>query len=421
MSKDYYEILGVERSATEEEIKKNYRKLAIKWHPDKNPNNKEEAETKFKEISEAYNILCDPEKREIYNKYGEKGIQQHESGNGNSHSPEDIFSMFFGTRSPFGDTEEMYQEENKKTEPKIVEIPINLKELYSGSKKKITLKLKKLCNECNGIGGKNVKNCDECHGKGIIIINRMIGPGMIQRMQSLCNKCNGSKKIAETKCNICNGNKIIAYDQPFILEIEPGMYNGEQKIFKDMGDQLPNQTKGDVIFIIKETNNTLFKRIGDNLIYNYTIKLCDSIIGTYVDINHINGNKIIYKEENMIKENSYTIIKNKGMPIPNKNEIYGNLYIVYSIEYPDKKLNNSEKELFKKILPSCNVKIDNIENELDNKLYDNFNIDNLKQQQQQQQQQNHNTRKEFRGMHPNMMGGAQGIPPHMHNIFSQFF
>jgi DnaJ-class molecular chaperone len=430
MSKDYYEILGIEKNATEEDIKKSYRKLAVKWHPDKNPNNKEEAEKKFKELSEAYGVLSDQEKRSIYDKYGEKGVQQHEGGGG-EHSAEDIFSMFFGGRSPFGGNEEMYEAQSKKTEPKIVEIPINLKEMYTGSKKKITLKLKSLCSDCNGEGGKNMKNCSECNGKGIIVINRMIGPGMIQRMQSVCEKCNGSKKIAEKKCNTCNGNKVTIVEQPFILEIESGTENGEQKIFKDMGDHLPDEIKGDVVFIVKETNNTLFKREGNNLIFNHTIKLCDSIVGTYITFNHINGEKIVYNEENMIKENSYTIIKNKGMPISNQPGKFGNLYIVYSIEYPDKKLSYSEKEVLKRILPASNVETYNNENELEHTLHDNFNIHNLKgsekhnrqqrqnqeyQQYQQQQQQN---RRGFSGI-PNGMRGA-GMPPHMQNMFSQFF
>lgn len=427
MSKDYYEILGIEKTATEEDIKKSYRKLAIKWHPDKNPGNKEEAETKFKEISEAYGVLSDSEKRNIYDKYGEKGVQQHEGGGGSGgHSPEDIFNMFFGGRSPFGGTEEMYEAQTKKTDPKVVEIPTNLKEMYTGSKKKITLKLKRLCNDCNGEGGKNMKNCDGCNGRGIIVINRMIGPGMVQRMQTVCEKCNGSKKIAEKKCNTCNGNKVTIMEQPFILDIEPGTENGTQKIFQDMGDQLPDEIKGDVIFIVKETNNTLFKRVGNNLIFNHTIKLCDSIIGTNISFNHINGEKILFKEDNMIKENAYTIVKNKGMPISNQPGKFGNLYVVYSIEYPDKKLSYSEKEVLKRILPSSNIEINNNEidvESIENALHDNFNIDNLKEserhnrhQQQHNQQQHQNQRRGFPGMPPGM-----GMPPHMQNIFGNFF
>ena len=427
MSKDYNEILGIEKTASEEDIKKSYRKLAVKWHPDKNPGNKEEAEKKFKEISEAYGILSDSEKRTIYDKYGEKGIQQHEGGGGGGgHSPEDIFSMFFGGNSPFGGGEEMYESQTKKTDPKIVEVPINLKELYTGSKKKITLKLKKLCSDCNGEGGKNMKNCDGCNGRGIIVINRMIGPGMVQRMQTICDKCHGAKKIAEKKCNTCKGNKVVIVEHPFILEIEPGTQNGEQKIFQDMGDQLPDEIKGDVIFIVKETNNTLFKRTGNNLIFNHTIKLCDSIIGTTIGFSHINGEKIVFKEENMIKENSYSILKNKGMPIPYQSGKFGNLYVVYSIEYPDKNLSYSEKEILKRILPSSNIDENELES-IEKSLHDNFNIDNIKgtekQNRQNGHQQQHNQqnqqRRGFPGM-PQGMGGM-GMPPHMQNIFGQFF
>ena len=151
MSKNYYDILNISKDASEEEIKRSYKKLAVKWHPDKNPNNKEEAEKKFKEISEAYQILSDENKRKIYDMHGEEGVKQHEgfnSSNGGEgmhpfQSPDDIFKMFFGNRSPFNNHFEQNMNMNirvKKSDPKIVNIPLTLKEFLNGSKKKITLK-----------------------------------------------------------------------------------------------------------------------------------------------------------------------------------------------------------------------------------------------------------------------------------------
>jgi DnaJ-class molecular chaperone len=355
MSSKYYDILGINKNASEEEIKKSYKKLAVKWHPDKNPDNKEESEKKFKEISEAYQVLSDPSKREIYDNYGEDGLKNDGNMGGSPfNSPDDIFKMFFGGgggRSPFG--EDFFQNNRRsgrKVEPKTVNIPVTLKEFYCGSKKKISLKIKNLCKKCNGYGGLNIKSCHDCGGKGIKIINKMIGPGMIQTIQMQCNTCNGNQKIAEQKCNSCNGDGKTNVEKSFLLTIEPGCNNDEEKIFKNDGDENLNEEQGDVVFILKEEKNSLFTRIGNDIIYNHNITLGDSIIGIDMNIDLINGEKLSFKEENIIQQNSYTIFKNKGFPIKNRQEAYGDLYIIYNIKYPSKSLNQNEKDIIKKIL-----------------------------------------------------------------------
>jgi DnaJ-class molecular chaperone len=403
MSKNYYEILGISKNASEDEIKKSYKKLAIKWHPDKNPGNIQESEKKFKEISEAYQVLSDPSKKEIYDNYGEDGLKNQDGPNMNS-SPDDIFKMFFGGRSPFHQNFEENSNRNvKKTDPKIVNIPVTLKEFYNGTKKKITIKLKDICKKCDGYGGLSLKTCTECSGRGIIIINRMIGPGMIQRIQTVCNTCSGSKKICENICPLCNGNKVSINEKDFILVIEPGCIHDDKKIFKDLGDHLPNEECGDVIFILKENNNnTLFKRIGNDLIYNKAITLGDSITGVCINIININGENILFNENNIIKPNSYSIILNKGMPIKDKNGFFGDLYIVYNIIYPNKILTNNEKSILKRILP---VSSDNNYNENNNEktiLNDNFSQKDIENKYAKNNNRNHNF-------------------DNMHNIFSNFF
>ena len=405
MSKNYYELLGISKNASEDDIKKSYRKLAVKWHPDKNPNNKEEAEKKFKEISEAYQVLSDPSKREIYDNYGEDGLKNDSNMRSQQfNSPDEIFKMFFGSdRSPFSNNFEhnFFERGKKKTETKIINIPISLKEFYTGSKKKITLKIKSLCTTCEGFGGINLKICNNCNGSGIKIINRMIGPGMIQRLQTNCDTCNGSKKICSTVCSECNGNKIKINDKEFILVVEPGLENDDKICFQNLGDQFPNEDKGDVIFFLKEENNNLFKRIGNDLIYNYEITLGDSIIGTTVSFDNINGEKISFQEKNMIKNNSYTVIKNKGMPIKREQNKYGDLFVVYKIKYPNKVLSENEKNILMTILPVTEIK--NIYNgttlEKTN-LNDNFSIDDIKRK-----YMNHNNSNN----------------PNIHNIFERFF
>lgn len=353
MGKNYYELLELSKNANNTEIKKMYKKFAIKYHPDKNPDNKEEAENKFKEISEAYQVLIDPDRRELYDNHGEDGLK-HNSSMRQSHnfnSADEIFKMFFGGNSI------------QKTQTKIINIPFTIKESYNGSKKKITLKIKNICNNCNGFGGINIKQCDNCNGTGIMLVNRMIGPGMMQRLQTQCQVCSGMKKISEKICNECNGNKYKLEEKEFILLIEPGIENDDTIVFINCGDELPNEDRGDLVFIFKEENNSSFSRVGNDLIYNYSVSLGDSIIGTTINFNNINGEKICYVEKNMIKENSFTVIKNKGMPVKKQNK-FGDLYIIYNINYPNKILSNEEKDIIKKILPTTVINID-VNNQLD--------------------------------------------------------
>jgi len=404
MARNYYEVLEIPNNSSEADIKKAYKKLAIKWHPDKNPTNKEEAEAKFKEISEAYQVLSDPQKRETYDRFGEEGIK-NEGNMGSSeffNSPDDIFKMFFGQQG-FSD-HSFFQNINRstvrKTEPKIVNIPISLKDLYHGTKKKVTIKLKNICQKCLGNGGENMKICNGCNGKGIKIIDRMLNPSMVQRMQTTCDVCNGNKKVSDVKCSLCNGKCIELNEKQFLLTINPGTKKEEKLVFQGAGDQLPNEERGDLLFIIKEDNNTLFQRIENDLIYEYHITFGDSIIGVDVLFEHLNGEKILYKEKNMIKNNSYTVIKNRGMPINKENNSFGDLYIVYIIDYPNKILTESEKEIIKKILPVSDEHSlnQNIIHSSHSQLNNNFSVNDVLNKYKR-----------------------PGNNSNMHNIFSQFF
>jgi DnaJ-class molecular chaperone len=426
MSKNYYDILGITKDASEEDIKKAYRKMAVKWHPDKNPNNKKESEEKFKVISEAFTVLSDPSKKDIYDKYGDDGLKQHENGMGGQ-SAEDIFSMFFGNGNPFGQEFHRSNSHNQETKskPKVVEIPLNLKDIYFGTKKKITLKLDRNCNICNGDGGSEPRICTECNGNGVKIINKMIGPNMIQRFTETCKKCNGSKKTFERKCDKCNGKKTKQIEEQFIITIDAGVENDDTVIYENKGNQYPNELIGDIIFIIKENMHNTFKRIGNDLIYNHTVTLGDSLVGCNIKIDHINGEKIVITEDNFIKDNSYSVIKDKGMKMKG-NYNYGSLYIIYTIEYPNKKLTSDEKDILQNILPMSNISINNNDVICESSLKDNFSIDQLIQKNRDNNSDpnnrfdRRNIRENFGGIPPQMAG----MPPHMsnmHNIFSSFF
>jgi len=420
--KDYYEILGLQKNADESEIKKAYRKMAVKWHPDKNPDNKEESEKQFKKIGEAYEILSDPEKKQIYDQYGQDGLKNGGMGNGEggfqSSNPDDIFKMFFGDQMAFGGMPGRGRHNQiQKNDPKIVNIPVTLKDLYNGSKKKITLKIKQLCERCSGYGGENLTSCTDCKGMGMKIIDRMIGPGMVQRSQGICETCSGNKKMAATPCKECSRAGVKQVDKQFILMIEPGCEDNDQKVFEDMGDQLLNSVPGDVIFVLKEEPHKKFKRIGNNLIYYHSIMLCNSIIGSTVSFEHVNeqpGTQINYRMNTIIKDNSYTIIKGKGMPIKNSNGKSGDLYVVYNIKYPTKTLSAIEKDQLKKILPyEDDVKIN--EPSINVSLHDGFNIESLKRHVREDQHEHE--RGQSHGHFFNNQSRQGGIP----DMFRSFF
>jgi DnaJ family protein A protein 2 len=382
MTKNYYDILEIDKNASKNEIKKTYKKLAIKWHPDKNPDNKIESEKRFKEISEAYQVLSDPEKKDLYDKYGDEGLNNNFSNNhSNFNSPDEIFNMFFGmnNNNPFNNNNNNpFERRIKKTEIKIVNIPISIKDCFFGSKKKITIKLRNICSVCNGQGGTDIIICSECNGIGVKIINRSIGPGMIQRIETTCKMCEGYKKICKSKCLKCNGIKIEYIEKEFILNIEKGSYNEDNIIFERSGERLPNEEYGDIVFILKEQKNDLFVRIKDDIIYNYSIKLGDSLVGFYVDFINIDSERILFKINNIIKDNSYSIIKNKGISKKN-NYLRGNLYIVYNIVYPYKILLNTEKDLIRNILPITNFNISDSDSVCENnEINDHFSINKIK-------------------------------------------
>merc|ERR1712018_96903 len=183
----YYDILGVSPTATEAELKKSYRKLALKYHPDKNP----DAGDKFKEISMAYEVLSDSKKRAIYDEHGEQGIKEG-GGGGGAHSPMDIFNMFFGGGGfPGGGG----GRSSNKSKPIVHKLGVSLEELYNGKTRKLAVTREICCEKCNGKGGSKVEKCQSCRGSGIKVTTKQIGPGMIQQMQSPCDSCGSQGEV----------------------------------------------------------------------------------------------------------------------------------------------------------------------------------------------------------------------------------
>ncbi|XP_068839984.1 dnaJ homolog subfamily A member 1-like isoform X2 [Capricornis sumatraensis] len=209
----YYDVLGVKPNATQEELKKAYRKLALKYHPDENPNEGE----KFKQISQAYEVLSDAKKRELYDKGGEQAIREGGAGGG-SGSPMDIFDMFFGGGG------RMQRERRGKNV--VHQLTVTLEDLYNGATRKLALQKNVICDKCEGCGGKKgaVECCPNCRGPGMQIRILQIGPGMIQQMQSACMECQGhGERISpKDRCKSCNRRKIVREKKILEVHIDKG-------------------------------------------------------------------------------------------------------------------------------------------------------------------------------------------------------
>lgn len=358
MSKrDYYEILGVSKDATDKEIKKAYREKAMKYHPDKNPGDKK-SEEKFKESAEAYDILSDPKKRQRYDQFG------HASTNNNGFSNmEDIFSHFgdiFNNGFGFTDFTDFGFKRNRKNINKgsniRITIELTLEEIIKGVSKTIKINKYVPCHACNGSGAKNgqsKRKCQTCKGNGYIIETKRTILGRIQT-QTTCPKCSGEGTIIVDKCPYCNGNGVIRKKETITIDIPAGVSEGMQLSFSGKGNAAHRGgINGDLLVVIKEIKHSKLIRDNDNLIYDLNLSIPDVILGKNVEIPTVIG-----KVKIKIDPGTYhgKILKLKGKGIPKLNSYgKGDLLIHVSIFIP-KKLDKEEKYLIEKLKDSENFK-----------------------------------------------------------------
>jgi len=342
-----YDILGIKSNATQKEITKSYRKLAMKWHPDRNKS--KNAEQKFKEITEAYSILNDKEKKEKYDKYGFDGMKQNVDVN--MPDPSELFNMFFNN----------VHESKKEEYPKqIKKIDLTLEELYSGCVKQFDIDIKLRCKICNGNGSNFIITCPKCNGNGVFIKIIRMGP-IIQQIKKQCNHCNGKGKYVDNDklCKKCNGDGLISNIKKYKINISPGLEDEHYDVLKNMGSETRDGKKSHLVIIINELKHNKFKRQNNDLIYTKEILLGNSLIGAEWELTILNGKNIYIKENIIIKNNEKRIVKNYGMPIKETNK-KGNLIIIYKVKYPTKILDKNSIELemtsFKKSKKSIRVK-----------------------------------------------------------------
>jgi len=323
-NKGLYELLGVERDADDATIKKAYRKLALTSHPDKGGDPE-----KFKEITTAYEILSDPDKRAAYDKYGLKGVSEESTG---EHS-NDIFNMFFGGQRR-GDGQ-------RKGEDLIYPIRVTLNDLYNGKTVNHEIVRDKICATCQGKGGKDgcEVDCEACHGQGVIVELRQFGPGMLQQIQRPCSSCRGQGKSIDpsNRCETCSGEKVVKETKNLEVHISKGMKHNQKIVIRGESNEAPNTVTGDVIFVVDQEEHALFKRKEDDLIIEKHLSLVESLCGTTFLIEHLDGRtlRVDIRTGEIIKPDDIKMIVDEGMPLKSNPFVKGNLFILFKIDFPE--------------------------------------------------------------------------------------
>lgn len=323
MSKrDYYEILGVSKSASDDEIKKAYRKLAIKYHPDKNPDDKA-AEEKFKEAAEAYEILSNPEKRQRYNQFGHAGVGGASGGNGGyggGMNMDDIFSQFGdifggGGFGGFGGSSRGGGRRVVRGSNLRIKVKLNLQEIAKGVEKKLKVNKFVSCNTCKGSGAKNgtFDTCKLCNGSGVQVRTQQTFLGAMQT-QTTCSGCNGEGKTVKDKCNTCHGDGIVRAEEVISINIPAGVAEGMQLSVGGKGNAAPRGgINGDLLVLIEEEEHLELKRDGSNLFYDSYVNFADAALGTSIEIPTVDA-KVKIKIEPGTQSGKVLRLKGKGLP-----------------------------------------------------------------------------------------------------------
>jgi molecular chaperone DnaJ len=371
MSKrDYYDILGVSKGSSPEEIKKAYRKLAIKYHPDKNPDD-HTAEDKFKEAAEAYEILSSPEKKQRYDHYGHAGVGGAAGGGGyggGGMNMEDIFSQFGdifggGGGSPFESFFGGQQSRGGSSGRRVakgsnlrIKVKLTLEEIAHGAEKKIKVNKQVVCKTCDGSGAKDkssISTCKSCGGSGSVrrVTNTILGQ---MQTTSTCPTCNGSGSQITSKCNSCHGEGTVRGEETISINIPAGVSDGMQLSMSGKGNAAPNGgIPGDLIILIEETPHEFLKREGNNIVYDLHVSIADAALGFSAEVPTIDGKAKIKIEPGT---QSGKLLRLKGKGIPEVNSYHRGDQIIHVNIWTPKALSSEERSILEKLRESPNFK-----------------------------------------------------------------
>jgi molecular chaperone DnaJ len=358
--RDYYEVLGVSKEATKEEIKKAYRKQALKYHPDKNPGDKK-SEENFKEAAEAYEVLSNDEKKARYDRYGHAGLGGNGSGNfsGSGMTMDDIFSSFgdifgdaFGGFSGFGGGRRGGGRRVNKGSNLRVKVKLTLQEIASGTEKKIKVNKYDNCVVCGGSGAadaSSLSTCPTCHGSGHVtrLTNTMLGQ---MQTTSACPSCGGEGKTITKKCTACYGEGIVQKEEVIKINIPAGVGKGMQMTVSGKGNA-PRRggVNGDLLVVIDEEDHPELIREGNDLIYNLFISIPDAVLGTHVEVPTVENNVKI-KIEAGTQPGKILRLRGKGLPEVNGYG-RGDLLVNVNVWIP-KNINKDELRIIEKFRDS---------------------------------------------------------------------
>ncbi|NLO11435.1 MAG: molecular chaperone DnaJ [Candidatus Cloacimonetes bacterium] len=357
--RDYYEVLGVNKTATADEIKKAYRALALKFHPDKNPDNKE-AEEKFKEASEAYEVLSDEDKRRTYDQFGHDGLRSQFGNSGFSWDNftrfddisdlfgggfSSIFDMLFG--GGFGGGGGRQRQPNRGEDLQIA-LSLTLKEIALGTEKKLKVNTKVACDKCSGSGSEDnqVENCSQCNGTGQV---RVVRPSLFGQMQSIsvCPSCSGEGKIIKNKCKKCGGEGRQNKVKEITVKIPAGVEEGQYIRLRGQGNiGLRGGAAGDILVLIQEKEDDTFIRDGDNILLEYPITISQAVLGDEISVPTITGKA---KMKVPAGTQSSRIFRMKGLGIQGlHSHMRGDLLVRVTVVTPTR-ISKEETELYQKL------------------------------------------------------------------------
>lgn len=368
--RDYYEVLGVAKTATAEEIKKAYRKKAIQYHPDKNPGDKE-AEEKFKEAAEAYEVLSDPQKRQRYDQFGFAGMSGAGGFSGGDFSMQDIFSQFGdlfeswgmggggGFSSFFGGSSNRSGQRVRRGTDLRVKVKLTLEEISTGVEKKIKVKKLVECKHCHGTGsadGSSGETCPTCKGTGRVVRTQRGIFGMMQ-VQEACPTCHGEGKIIKNKCTHCGGEGVVRDEEIITIKIPAGVSGGMQIPVQGKGNAAPRGgVPGDLLVLVEEEEHKDLVRDGNDLIYNLLLDMPTAVLGGQVQIPTLTGDVKITITPGT-QPGKVLRMRGKGLPIIDQYARQygtGDLLINVGVYIPEK-LNKDEKKLIEQLQNSPNI------------------------------------------------------------------
>ncbi len=350
--RDYYEVLGVSKTATEEEIKKAYRKIALQNHPDTHPNDKE-AEERFKEASEAYEVLSDPKKRSTYDQFGFSGMNDFQGGAAGNYSNvyrdfsdifggssfSDIFSSFFGG----GRAQQRGGSYGEPGASLRYDITIDFSEAVSGCKKEISFSHKVKCSSCSGTGGTGRKTCPTCHGSG-----RVTSGGGFFQMSSTCRTCGGTGYVIEHPCAECHGSGTVSKTEKLAVTIPAGVDNGARLTLRGKGDAGTNGgSDGDLVLFITVRPDKYFVREGSDVYLQIPIAVTQAALGASILVPTVDGTNIKVEIPSGIQSGTMLRVKGRGIPSL-RGSSRGDMYIRVMVETP-RRLSSRAKNLMKEL------------------------------------------------------------------------